>query len=75
MFVGSNDEGLVRVFELSILDGVDDNGAAGAVDEGGAMKRDAVNSLSYFRNVSGGGSGAGRSATACSSLPLDPVAT
>ena len=64
MFVGSNDEGLVRVYDVSsgrlegILDVIDDNGVAG--DGGGAMKKDAVNGLSYFCNGSGrGGGGAG----------------
>ncbi|KAL3802307.1 hypothetical protein ACHAW5_000029 [Stephanodiscus triporus] len=59
MFVGSNDEGLVRVYDVSsgrlegILNVIDDNGATGV----GAIKKDAVNGLSYFCNVSGGGAG------------------
>jgi hypothetical protein len=64
MFVGSNDEGLVRIYDVSSgkLEGTldayaDDAIVSDAGDGGGGVigKRDAVNGLSYFPNVYGGG--------------------
>jgi hypothetical protein len=62
MFVGSNDEGLVRIYDVSsgklegILDVFDNAvGGVGGGGRGGTRKtRDAVNGLSYFRGGAGG---------------------
>ena len=69
MFVGSNDEGLIRIYDVSsgklecTLDAnADDAMRTDAGDGGGGMtgRRDAVNGLSYFPNVYGGGGIGGR---------------
>ena len=62
MFVGSNDEGMVRIYDVSSgrLEGALDvfDNAAGGVGGGRGggtrKKRDAVNGLSYFRGGAGG---------------------